>query len=286
MSETNNPLHKFYRQPKIYITLPSKGKFWKQGSIDLPESGEIPVFAMTAKDELMTKTPDALLNGEATVELIQSCVPNIKDAWQTPSTDFDAILIAIRIATYGENMDISSFTPVISEEKTFSLDLIRLLDTIQVEEFDTQLHNNELSFEIRPLTYREMTDTTNETFEEQRIFNAVSNNDMPENEKISLFRDSFKKLTALTVRTLEKSIVSITVDEDVVTNPKLIAEFINNSEKTVFEQISKHIEVQKDKFKIKPMIVDATPEEIEQGVPETYELPLIFDPSSFFVSGS
>jgi len=31
------------------------------------------------------------------------------------------------------------------------------------------------------------------------------------------------------------------------------------------------------------MIVDATPEEIEKGVPETYELPLIFDPSSFFV---
>jgi len=106
---------------------------------------------------------------------------------------------------------------------------------------------------------------------------------MPENEKIALFRDSFKKLTALTVRTLEKSIVSITVGEDVVVNPAMIADFINNSEKTVFELISKHIEVQKDKFKIKPMIVDATPEEIEKGVPETYELPLIFDPSSFFV---
>jgi hypothetical protein len=281
-----NPLQKYYRQPKIYISLPSGGKYWKEGSIELPESGEIPVFAMTAKDELMMKTPDALLNGQATVELIQSCIPAIKDAWYTPATDFDAILIAIRIATYGEKMDVSSFTPVISEEKTFSLNLITLMDSIQGQQFSETVHNNDLSFKIRPLTYREMTDTTNETFEEQRIFTAVNNNDMPEAEKIELFRNSFKKLTELTVKTLERSIVSIEVGDDVVTNQNLIAEFIANSDKTIFETLSNHIEGEKDKFKVKPMVVDATPEEIERGVPATYEIPIIFDPSNFFVQGS
>jgi hypothetical protein len=63
---------------------------------------------MTAKDELMLKTPDALMNGQATVEVIKSCVPSIKNPWHMPSIDIDTILIAIRIATYGENMEFSS----------------------------------------------------------------------------------------------------------------------------------------------------------------------------------
>ena len=65
-----NPLTKYFRQPKIYLRLPSKGRYYPAGSLDMPDSGELPVYAMTAKDELMFKTPDALLNGESVVEVI------------------------------------------------------------------------------------------------------------------------------------------------------------------------------------------------------------------------
>ena len=54
-----NPLSSFMRQPKIYITLPSRGRFWSKGSIEIPENGELAVYSMTAKDELTFKTPDA-----------------------------------------------------------------------------------------------------------------------------------------------------------------------------------------------------------------------------------
>ena len=70
-----NPLKKHLRQPKIYIKLPSQGKYWHPNAIDFPESGELPVYAMTARDEITFKTPDALLNGQATVDVIQSCMP-------------------------------------------------------------------------------------------------------------------------------------------------------------------------------------------------------------------
>ena len=73
-----NPLKKYYRQPKQYIKLPSGYKYYPADSIEVSESGEIAVYPMTAKDELLFKTPDALLNGEATVSVIQSCVPAIK----------------------------------------------------------------------------------------------------------------------------------------------------------------------------------------------------------------
>ena len=37
---TYNPLQRFFRQPKIYIRLPSKGNFYPKGAIDIPESGD------------------------------------------------------------------------------------------------------------------------------------------------------------------------------------------------------------------------------------------------------
>ena len=83
----NNPLAGLMRQPKIYIKLPSGGEFWPKGSIDMPENGELPVFSMTAKDELMIKIPDALVNGQAIVDVIQNCIPSIKNAWSTPNID-------------------------------------------------------------------------------------------------------------------------------------------------------------------------------------------------------
>jgi hypothetical protein len=89
-----NPLAGFMRQPKIYIKLPSGGEFWPAGSLDRTENGEYPVYSMTAKDELMLKVPDALMNGQAVVSVIEHCVPNIKNAWHTPNLDLDVVAAA------------------------------------------------------------------------------------------------------------------------------------------------------------------------------------------------
>ena len=58
-NKQQNPLSQFFRQPKVYIKLPSGGRFWPPGSQDVSDSGEYAVYAMTAKDELMFKTPDS-----------------------------------------------------------------------------------------------------------------------------------------------------------------------------------------------------------------------------------
>ena len=107
----SNPLAKHFRQPVMYLKLPSNGRWWANGALEIPVTGEIPIYAMTAKDELMFKTPDALLNGQGVVDVIQSCMPNIKDAWRIPNLDIDVILIAIRIASYGHEMEFESTCP-------------------------------------------------------------------------------------------------------------------------------------------------------------------------------
>lgn len=49
----SNPLKKYYRQPKQFVKLPSGYKFYPEGSIQVPESGEVAVYPMTAKDEML-----------------------------------------------------------------------------------------------------------------------------------------------------------------------------------------------------------------------------------------
>jgi hypothetical protein len=88
---------------------------------------------MTAKDELAFKTPDALLNGQAMVDVIQSCFPNIKNAWVAPMVDLDTIMIAIRLATYGEKMPFTHKVPGTDEEVEYEIDL-RMFDLLSVVE--------------------------------------------------------------------------------------------------------------------------------------------------------
>ena len=111
MSQSSNPLKQYFRQPAIYLKLPSNGRFWPAGSLEMPPNQELPVFPMTAMDEISYKTPDALFNGQATVDVIQSCVPAIKDAWQIPMVDMNPVLVAIRIASSGHNINIESKCP-------------------------------------------------------------------------------------------------------------------------------------------------------------------------------
>jgi len=285
--QQTNPLANYFRQPKIYVSLPSQGRFWAQGSLQLPTNGEVPVFAMTAKDEILMKTPDALISGQATVDVIQSCIPAIKDAWKMPIIDLDTVLVAIRIATYGEKMDLEVNVPVTAEKKSYELDLRQVLDAQRDQTFESKIQIGPMVATVKPLNYQEFTKTAIRTFEEQRIFRVLNDEQISDADKITVFQKSFRKLTDITIQNLENAIHSIELqDGTVVDNAQHISEFVNNAEKDVFTVISDHVDEQRKKFTTKPLVLNATPEEIEQGVPETYEVPISFDSSNFFVSGS
>ena len=282
---SSNPLLKHFRQPKLYIQLPSQGNYYPAGALEHTENGEYPVLAMTAKDELMFKTPDALLNGQSTVSVIQSCIPNIKNAWVVPSIDIDAILVAIRIATYGEKMDLEITVPGLTEdaERSYDVDLRMLLDQMTVNVYDNVIDAGDFKIEIEPMNYKRFTDIALKTFEEQRLFKVINNDEMTESEKLAQFNESFARLTDLNISQIANSVVAIQFDgEDPVTNKKHIEEFINNADKDVYKKIITHLDIQKEKFQIKPIEIKSSPEDINNGAPETFQVPITFDQSNFF----
>lgn len=278
----------YMRQPKIYIKLPSNGTFWEEGSIQIPESGEIPVYSMTAKDELTFKTPDALMNGQGVVDVIQSCIPAIKDAWKMPTLDIDAILIAIRIATYGNDMEISHQVPNTDEWTEHVVNLNSCLDQIfQNTTWNEEVViNDDLTCFIRPLTYNHMTKTSLKTFEAQKIMQVINNDEISDEQKLALFNKSFSTMTDITVQLIADSIYAIKTPEVVVEDPAFIYEFVQKADKDVFEKIQNRINEFKTINGLQPMTVQSTPEQIEAGAPETYQVPIGFDNANFFVRGS
>lgn len=283
-----NPLMQYMRQPKIYIKLPSQGAFWEHGSLDYPENGEIPVYSMTAKDELTFKTPDALMNGQGVVEVIQSCIPNIKDAWKTPNVDIDAILIAIRLATYGEMMEISHVVPNTTDTVDHLVDLRQLLDSIYQRTTwnEEVVINDNITCYIRPLTYKHLTDTGLKTFEAQKVMQIVNDDKISDEDKLVAFNRSFSVMTDVTVKLIADSIFAIKTPDLVVEDPKFILEFVQNADKDVFTKIQARIDELKTANGLQPLTVESTEEQIELGAPATYQVPIGFDNASFFGNGS
>lgn len=274
--QKKNPLAAFYRQPKIYVKLPSKGKFYPTGTLDVSSSEEYPVYAMTAKDELMFKTPDALLTGQSTVELIKSCVPAINDPWSMPSIDLDFLLIAIRIATYGEKMEVGCNCPHCEAENTYEVDLNNWFGSFASFHYADTIEVDPLVVHIRPYTYKELTKTSIKTMEQQRIFSIINDEKISDEEKLEKFGKSFVKLTELTVDIIADCITKIDTPEGTVSDHAMIKDFINNCSKDVFETISAHITKMKEQIDLKTQGVQCG------ECSKDFDLPITMDQSNFF----
>ena len=284
MTENSNPLNKYFRQPNIYVTLPS-GASYPPHVLTPSQSGEIGIQPMTAKDEIRFKTPDALMNGEGVVEVIQSCVPQIKDAWQVKSYDLDTLLIAIRIATYGETMDFTFTVPGANEKVTHSQNLPAVLDQIKGTIIESEITLNDgLKIAVKPLTYKDMTSASLQTFQQQKMYSAVQDSELPDEDKSKRFNESFKALTDLNSSILLKNISTITLqDGTAVSDPAQIKEFMDNANAKLIKEIETKIMVLRTQGAVKPLKLKATEEQIKKGAPATYEVPITFDTANFFV---
>jgi hypothetical protein len=271
-----NPLAQYFRQPKLYIKLPSQGRFYPPDSLDVSTNGEYAVYAMTAKDELMFKTPDALLTGQSTVEVIKSCVPAIVDPWKMPTLDVDAVLMAIRIATYGENMEIESNCPACQAENAYEVDINKWLAVLSNIDYVSEIKFDPLTIHIRPYTYQEITKTSLKQFEQQRIFAVINDEKMSDEEKLKLFGESFVKITALTVDIVAGCIDHIDTPDGTVDDQEMIKEFVNNASKELFEKISNHVTAMKNRNDLKPIDAKCT------ACSHEFKVPITMDQANFF----
>ena len=278
---SNNPLSKHFRHPSIHFKLPSGGKYWPEGSLNLPLNGEIPIYPMTTRDEIVLRTPDALMNGAGVVEVIQSCCPNILDAWQMPSVDVDAVLIAIRIASYGENMEVETKCPSCEEEANYDIPLPPILDIIQAPDYSNEVVFGSVNISFKPQAYFVATKINIVRFQEDQIIRTISNQDVTDEERKKIFDEQLERLVDLNMDMITESTAYIkTADGEKVRDSAFIKEFYNNCETKVMKDVRAHLEKLRQSSTIPEQNATCS------NCNHNFKLSLEFDQASFFATGS
>ena len=256
MTQTANPLKQFFRQPAIYLSLPSGGHHWPASALSMPENRELPVYPMTAIDEITYRTPDALFNGQAVINVVHSCVPNIKNAWEIPGIDLNAVLIAIRIASYGHEMELATKCPKCGTESDFGIDLRMVLDSIREPDYSTPIQHGDLEITLMPVSYRNQNQVGLKQYEQQRSVQQIQNDpNMSDDEKIKRLNETMHLITELTIETLKYSIASIRTPDALVTEIDFIRDFLVNCDRKLYQEIRDRVIELRNSSELKPFEV-------------------------------
>ena len=238
-----NPLIQAYKKPALYVTLPSGGDYYKTKP-KLSIDNELAVYAMTARDELITKTPDALFNGEATVSLIKSCCPDIVEPETMPVGDLLVILIGIRQASYGKEIDIDVKCPECEFGNQLSLDANVMLSKAKKEIVDTSI-TLPTGFKVvcNQYTLRDRTMLQVQQIKQTKMIQGLSDAKLDDIERQDLFGKTFVEIAELTVNLITNSILSVQGEKiDLVEDKDTIREWLQTITKSDYELIRGKVE--------------------------------------------
>jgi len=236
-----NPLKNYFRQFKLFLKLPSGITYYPPGIINFTEQGEIGIMPMTGKDELILKNPDALLNGEALTEIIKSCVPGVIEPRALLANDIDALITAIRYATYNDGLETELVCPKCQHTNSFKLDLQYSLDnmTFLDNEYVVNLDSG-LSVFVKPYSFPELLKGLHAQFEQSKLTRAIESENISEEQRLKLFSSAFKDLSIITYQLTANSVVKVVDDKNNVNvdDKNFIKDYLQNIDKNSYDKIS------------------------------------------------
>lgn len=277
MSE-NNPLKQYFRKPGIWIKLPSQGQYYDSKPADFNIMGEIAVFPMTAKDELLMKNADALLNGTAITQLLNSCVPSIVSVDSMPAIDLDVVLLAIRRCTYGEDLDIQTQCPECNANNDSVLNLnhfiagITTIDNIEPIEL-----TDGIKIFIKPVNVKQLLNLNWVQYEQVRNIQLTDREGMDEKEKVNILQKSYHILTDQNISIISACIDTVLLpDGGNVTDHGNIKEWVEQISQPEFKKIENGIMSLAEKGMRKKFEVKC------QNCSSEYQSSLDLNPTTFF----
>lgn len=252
-------LSKIYRVPKININLPSGKNYYPTDLVALSMDHSLPVRAMTAKDELMLKSPDALLNGDCLVHIISSCVPEIKDPKKLLAPDVEAILLGIFYASYGPKIEFKAKCPNCEHENHFEVEIRNILDSSTILSLPAVLESEANTIDnvptkivtrVKPYTFETNTRHQLQLFEHSKMLQVLSDDNSEDSRKLQVFNDCFTKIVNIKFENVVQCIDSIEIHEQIngewkitpITDEKEIEDFIFNADSALIDPIMKKID--------------------------------------------
>lgn len=281
-AKASNPLAGFFRLPGLSVKLPTNGVFFPEGGIEFDENGEVTVLPMKAADELMLSSPDALMNNTAIINLIESCVPQIKMPSMVSSPDLDVLLLAIRVASNGEDMESEAECPECGETNNFLINIPTVLQSMQEIPAVNQVRASaNMVVYLKPHTIATQSKILNMVFRETREAQALDVNvGLSDDERAVAMDRIMKGLAAINLFGVEQSVTKIVIPNAEVTDRNHIHEFINNTDRTTLGKIRDAVE------KLNSMGVDKNVSVECAHCKHTWNTEIEFNPSTFFAERS
>jgi hypothetical protein len=204
-----------------------------------------------------------------------------------PASDVDIVLIAIRIATYGPSMTVTSSVPNTGTKQDHEIDLQSLFDRVNKEQVSNQLLlENGIKVVVRPNNYQQLSLIRRQTFEKQRLARTINDAKIDDKDKQEEFNKIFAELTKMNVESLVNNIEAIELPDGVIQSRDDINTFVNNVDLKFVNAVRAKVESMAKLGAVPPFTVESPEEDVEKGAPKTYNVPIMFDNSDFFVSPS
>lgn len=283
---SSNPLTQFYRKPGAYVSLPSAGRFYKNAP-KLTDSGELAVYPMTAKDELILKNPDALFNGEAVRQVLASVVPDIANVNEMPSADVDMVLVAMRMASYGDDLNLEvahGCDASKGKPQSITVSLGGIIGTMRpIDPAIGQVKlSSGLTVFIRPYNLADQSRLLKAQFTSMRQIQAMdTNDDLTVEQKTEMANKEYASMVDLAQQLLAGCVQKVVLpDGQEVVERAHITDWLKNLDRASIDRLDQELK----RFQEFGIIREVTTKCDYCG--ETYKTDMLFDPTSFFTVGS
>jgi hypothetical protein len=219
------------------------------------DPSKLPIFGMTGMDEILLKTPDALLNGEATVKVVESCCPAFTNGWDLSVLDLDLMLVAIRIATHGNTMTVTHTCTACDAVSDYDIDLGNVIQHFTGLEYDNKIVLKDVAIKIQPLNYKQWNEFQLKNFGVQRqLSQAMRIED--EDTQSKLIAGLFEQVSNIQTEMIFAQVDSVETADGVVNQREFIREWLQNSEKQIFDAIREQVEKNRLAWKIPSINVE------------------------------
>lgn len=274
---SNNPLMQFARRPELTVRLATNPSWYNEGFINYTPNGEVEVYPMLPKDELMLYNPDALLSGQAMIDLIKSCCPSIMNPEKLYYPDANILLLAIKRATYGNEHKQSHSCPKCYEkmeelkkdpkkkkeldtlikehklndhEEEFIFDIDMLLQNITHLSDEYKVKIDKLTYNLQPYVMKTKEQYSIISGQRSKLLKMYKETlereeDVSDEEKNSMIGE-INNIQAKMIDTnneiYAESIKSIELpDESIVSDKNMIKEFISNAKSSTISELAENI---------------------------------------------
>ena len=285
-STTMNPLEPYFRKPEVYITLPSQGRWYKPQDITLSADNELAIYGLTARDDVLLNTPDAMLNGEALKKVIANCVPDVHNINALVTPDLEAIFVGMKLASGDGTMEINRECPKCGHDCNWALQCQGLLDnqTMIDHQDGSVILDQSLEIHVKPYDFQQRSMFIQREYQEERAIRQwdTLNPQSDDLIKAEVMAQAVDKISAITMSLISASIthVKILSTTETVDNPQFIHEWLHSTTRAQASAIIAAVDQLNQCGPNKSLEVECP------NCQNTWKTSVSYDPISFFVKRS